>query len=206
MAGNRPGPFRFVSDGELRDIFYLTPQSGTAFMLRVGTGPFPHANEPIVTPILREMLYLFQLRPGERLELRKRIEAAFADREHIPIRAKLLSLIGRVQQEPWAFPALLDTKMCRELYTKLNGVAGASDTVASLGSDPVSDLGIAAVLKKIFDNVPGSAAVKAGAAGMAAFGVALTRYFAGKSKDYYAFYTKRISDELALRGVPPSSL
>lgn len=208
IATKRPGPYRFVSDSELRDIFYLTPQKGTTVMapFNITTPNFPHSTDPAVMSLLRELLYLFKMSVAERLQLRKRIETILNDREHIPIRAKLISLMSRIREQPWAYPALLDTKMCKELYAKLNQVAEVSDTVATVGSDPVSDIGVGAGLRKIFMSVQGSAAVKSVTAGMAAFAVSLTRFFGGKSKDYYAFYARRISNELALRGIPPSTL
>ena len=194
---NRPGPYRTVADAELRDIFFLTPQSGQALMISVKTGPFPGSTNPAVTPLLREMLYLLVMKPAELVALRRRIEHDLAGRDAIPIRAKLLSLVVHVFDEPWAFPALLDTPRCRAAYKELGGIANVSGKVSNLGTDPVSDLGVAAGLKKLF----GTALT-----GMAAFGVSLTHYFGGRSQAYYSFYAKRISDELALRGIPPSSL
>ena len=118
MAGqNRNGPYRFVRDNELRDIFFLTPQTGTAFFLTVHTGSFAGAERPEVTPILREMLYLLTMTPAELATLRKRIQGDLASRDLIPIRAKLLSLCQRVFEDPEHFPALLDTSRCKPYIT-----------------------------------------------------------------------------------------
>ena len=194
---NRPGPYRTVADAELRDIFFLTPQSAQALMISVKTGPFPGSADPVVTPLLREMLYLLTMKPAELIALRQRIEQQLAGRDAIPIRAKLLSLVAHVFDEPWAFPALLDAPRCRAAYKELSGIAKVSGKVSDLAADPVSDLGVAAGLKKLLGTT---------LTGMAAFGVSLTHYFGGRSQGYYSFYAKRLSDELALRGIPPSGL
>lgn len=192
------GPYRPVRDGELRDIFYLTPQSGRTFLLPtpVSVGAFPGSNDPRVTPMLREMLGLYGFNYGQRVRLKARIAQTLSEREVIPIRAHLISLVDRVFEKPWAFPALLDTATCRALYQKFNEVSGAADTIASTAADPIAqrglDMGVTAILKKV--------------GGMIMATLNWTQYLGGKTKDYYGFYANGISDELALRGIPPSSL
>ncbi|RYF12458.1 MAG: hypothetical protein EOO77_17385 [Oxalobacteraceae bacterium] len=190
------GLYRNVRDEELRDIFYLTPQKGSAFMLEIQTGAFHGSNRPGVTALLRDMLGLMKMTFPQRTALRQKIARTLAAREDIAVKAKLVSLTTMIPQRPWAFPALLDTPTCRGLYTEMNKIAGYADTPASGLADPVSEFGIAAAISKIF-RAFGT---------VVTFGVDLTRYLGGKTKDYYAFYAKRISDELALRGIAPSSL
>lgn len=190
------GPYRYVHDTELRDIFYLTPQTGQAFMFTVHTQAFPGADSPGVTAALREMLTIHDMSPAQRTAFKRHIAQALPSREQIVIRAHLISIVDRVFEKPWTYPALLDTNTCRELWQQLNSVASESDTVASTGADPVFSKGIGAALVFLFK--------KTGA--FITFATGYTQYLAGKNKDYYAFYAKRISDELALRGVPPSTL
>ncbi len=99
-------------------------------------------------------------------------------------------------EEPWAFPVMLDTPTCCELWHTFNAVANGSDRVASTGADPVSSKGIGAALIAIFK--------KTGA--LITFSLSYAQYIFGKNRDYYAYHARRIADELALRGVPPSSL
>ena len=190
------GPYRSVHDSELRVIFYLTPQTGRAFMFTVHTQAFNGSNTSGVTVVLREMLLLHDMSPGQRAQFKRHIAEALPSREQIAIRFHLISIVDRVFETPWAYPALLDTKTCLDLWHQFNAVATDSDTVASTGADPVSSKGVGAALVAIFK--------KAGA--FLTFTVGYTQYLAGKNKDYYAFYAKRISDELALRGIAPSSL
>jgi hypothetical protein len=192
------GPYRLVKDGELRDIFYLTPQTGRTFIypFPVTTGHFHGSQDARVTPIPREMLGLYGYTPAQGVALKGRIAAALPDREAIVIRAKLISLVDHVFEKPWAFPALLATPTCRKLFRELNATAGVADHVASTGADPATQTGLGALLTHFLK--------KAGA--VAALSVIWTQYLSGKTKDYYAFYAKRVSDELALRGIAPSSL
>jgi hypothetical protein len=190
------GFYRKIRDEELRNIFYLIPQKGSAFMLDIQTGAFHGSNRPGVTALLRDMMGLMNMTIPQRSALRQKIAGALPSREDVAIRARLISLTTIVLQRPWAFPALLDTPTCRALYAEMNKIAGYADTPASGLADPVSELGIAGAISKIFRAF----------GPMVTFGVDLTRYLGGKTKDYYAFYAKRISDELALRGISPSSL
>lgn len=191
MVKTGPGPYRVVSDGELRHIFYLAPASGDAFMFSVTTRPPPGTDKPIVTRLLRAMLYALVISSAERRALAQEIERSLHDRNDIAIKAKLLSLLEQVVDKPWAFPALMDTARCRRHYADIKGVADASDIPAKVGADPVSGLGIGALLKKLPH---------------IAFGLGLTNYFGGKSKDYYDFYARKIASELALRGIAPDTL
>lgn len=188
-----PGPHRMVADAELRPIFYLTPQSGRSFMIEVTTTPPPGSATPIVTQLLRAMLYVAVDTRPQRAALEHDIAAKLGERNDIAIRAKLLSLCRQASEKPWAYPALLDTQTCRRMYAELKPYVDTSDKVANFGSDPVSSIPIGAVLTKLIT-----------AAG--AFGFGLATYFGGKSKDYYDFYAKRIAMELALRGIPESTL
>lgn len=189
-------PYRNVQDSELRDIFYLTPQTGTSFMFTVHTPDFPGSESPAVTPILRDMLTVHDMSSPQREQLKRHIAQTLSGRDQIPIQAHLISLVDRAVEEPWAFPVMLDTPTCRELWHEFNSVATGSNTVASTGADPVSSKGIGAALVAIFK--------KTGA--LITFSVGYAQYIFGKNRDYYAFHAKRISDELALRGIPPSSL
>jgi len=193
MYQTGPGPYRPVSDGELRSIFYLTPQTGRSFSLPVSTTPPPGTDQPQVTRLLRAMLYLRVEAPNQRDALYRAIEAGLPGRNNIAIKAALLSRCRQVIETPWAYPALHDTDSCKRMYNELKPIMEASDQVANAGSDPVSSMGIGAVLTKLLSSA-------------AAFGYGLATYFGGKSKDYYDFYMRRISQELALRGVPESSL
>lgn len=191
MIRTGAGPYRTVSDRELRPIFYLVPASGDAFMFSVTTTPPPGTEKPVVTCLLRAMLYTLVASPAERQTLVQEIERALPDRNDIAIRAKLLSLVRQAQERPWAFPALVDTIRCRRYHAEMKGAADASDIPAKVGADPVSGLGIGALLKKL---------------PQVAFGLGLTNYFGGKSKDYYDFHARKIANELALRGIAPDTL
>jgi hypothetical protein len=185
------GPYRAVSDRELRPIFYLVPVTGDAFMFSVTAKPPPGTEQPVVTRLLRAMLYVLVSSNSQQQALVREIERELPDRNDIAIKAKLMSLVRLVRERPWAYPALVDTYRCHQYHSAMKGVANASDTPAKVGADPVSGLGIGALLK----SVP-----------HIAFGLGLTNYFGGKSKDYYDFYARRIADELALRGIAPSTL
>lgn len=119
--------------------------------------------------------------------------AELSGRNDIAIRAALLTRCQQVIEKPWAYPASLDTKTCRKAYLKLQPYVSASDSVANTASDPWSSALIGGVLTKLL-----GASV--------AFGYGLVTYYGGKSKDYYEFYARRIASELALRGIPESSL
>ena len=82
------------------------------------------------------------------------------------------------------------------IYHLIKQVADISDKT-STGSDPVASLGVSWLIKRV---------AGIGTAGIVGFGLQLTRYFGKKNKEYYSFYAKRISDELALRGIAPSTL
>lgn len=177
----------------MRDIFFLTPQHGRAFIFSVTTAPPPGTAQPIVTTLLRAMLYLRADTGAQRRDLQNEIEAKLSQSDNIAIRAKLLSLCQRGLEEPWAFPALYPTDALRRFYADLKPIAAVSDTVANAGADPVANMGVSAALAKMLTTA-------------AAFGWNLANYFGGKSKDYYEFYLQRIALELSRRGVPPSSL
>jgi hypothetical protein len=116
-------------------------------------------------------------------------------------------LIGQVREKPWAFPACIDTQLCRQFYKELKPIVDASESAADFMGDPVSPPAAGAASAAIASRVgPATAANIAKGFGIGSFAVSLTNFFAGKSKDYYEYYMKRISDELALRGIPPSSL
>ncbi len=207
---NGSGPYRRVSDRELRSIFYLIPQSGKSAWfvpsLLSTTMPPPGTDNPIVTEFLRAMLYV-QALPSQEQQLRREIPRRLTDRNDIAIRAKLLSLTTQIREKPWAFPACLPEKLCRQFYKELKKIVDTSEIAADFMSDPFSSSGASGASAAIANrakNFSAGAFAKGSAMGM--FAIGLTNFFGGKSKDYYEFYTKRISDELALRGIPPSSL
>lgn len=187
------GPYRNVGDGELRPIFYLTPQSGRSFMFNVTSTPPPGSDLPAVTALLRAMLYVRVDTRAERVALERDIGARLPNRNDIAIRAKLLSLCRQAADKPWGFPALIDTPTCRRIYAELKPLVNASDTITNTGSDPISAIAVGGVLRRV-----------SGAAGV--FGFGLMTYFSGKSKDCYDFYARRIASELTMRGIPESSL
>lgn len=193
MIRTGPGPHRSVADGELRSIFYLTPQRGRSFMFTVTTDAFVGSSHPAVTPLLRAMLYAVVNTPEQNRALAAEINAKLAGRETIPIRAKLLSHMNLVRQQPWAFPALYDTRTCRAMHQEISKIAGISDEVASNGNDFITEAGIGAALVRYVS-------------GVAALAWQSIRYYGGKSKDYYEFHARRIAEELALRGIPSSML
>jgi len=137
------------------------------------------------------MLYVRLANGQQRQELAKEIEKRLADRAMIPIRAKLLSLIRDVAATPWAYPACITTEECKTYWREMNKIAGWSAIPSDRTGDAVSGLGLSALLKRL---------------PQMAFGSALLNQFGGQSKDYYDSYARRLSDELALRGVPPSTL
>ena len=110
------GPYRKVDDKDLRYIFYLTPQSGRAFMLSIKTSDFPGASRPEVTPLLRAMLYVLLDSPAQRMDLRREIIDKLAGRELISIQQKLLSHIEMIQQEPYLFAPCVDTQSLLAYY------------------------------------------------------------------------------------------
>lgn len=185
------GPFRRVADSELRAIFHLTGQGGKAFMISFTVGSFAGAENPAVTPLLRALLYVRLDSAAQRAELRRAIEHGLNDRNLISIRAKLLSLMTTVMQRLWAFPACLSTTECIGYWRRMRDVAGYSAIPSDRTGDAASGLAIGRLLR----NQP-----------LLAFGAALLNQFSGQSKDYYDFYARRLSDELALRGIPPNSL
>lgn len=185
------GPFRAVSDRELRPIFYLMPATGDAFMFSVTTRPPPGSEKPEVTRLLRAMLYTLVSNEREKRELIQEIQRTLSSRNDIAIKAKLLSAMRLTREKGWAFPALVDTNRCRQYHAELKRVSDASEIPAKAGADPVSALGIGALLRKL---------------PQFAFGAGLTNYMGGKSKDYYDYYARRIANELALRGIAPDTL
>ncbi|WP_125660891.1 hypothetical protein [Sphingomonas sp. 2R-10] len=199
-----------MGDEELRSIFYLTPQSGKSAWFvpswLSSTRPPPGAGSPIVTGLLRTMLYVHAL-PSCEQQLRREIPRRLKDRNDVAIRAKLLSLTTQIRERPWAFPACLPEKLCRQFHTELKKIVDASEVAADFMSDPFSSSGASGASTAIANragNLSTGSVAKGFSMGM--FAIGLTNFFGGKSKDYYEFYTKRISDELALRGIPPSSL
>lgn len=208
LTGN--GPYRRVRDAELRDIFYLTPQTGKSFWFVPSamstTAPPPGTEKPSVTELLRALLYL-HASPAQPAELRRAIETRLTDRNDIAIRAKLLSLTTQVREKPWAYPACLSEPMCRRFYSQLKSIAGASEAAADTLGDPFSSTAAGGGTSYVTSKLP--AATRGSAAkgfGIGFFAMQLVNFFGGKSKDYHEFYMKRISDELALRGIPPNSL
>ncbi|WP_174278969.1 hypothetical protein [Sphingomonas bacterium] len=75
-----PAPYRAVQDSELRDIFYLTPQTGTSFMFTIHTPDFPGSQAPNVLVLLREMLTVHDMSPAGREQLKRRIAQALLGR------------------------------------------------------------------------------------------------------------------------------
>lgn len=204
------GPYRQVSDDELRGIFYLVPQTGKSFWFVPSifstTRPPPGTEKPVVTELLRAMLYAYT-NPTQAGELRSAIAARLPDRNDIVIRAKLLSLLGQIREKPWAYPACLETRLCRQFYNQLKPIAGVSETAAETLGDPFSGAAAGGGASHFTSKLPQATRADAAVAfGMGFFAIQLINFFGGKSKDYYEFYMKRISDELALRGIPPSSL
>lgn len=188
-----PGPHRIVHDNELRDIFFLAPQHGRAFLFSVTSSLPPGTDGLAVTALLRAMLYLRVANANQRAALGREIESKLLSHNDIAIRAKLLSLCRHAIEEPWAYPALYPTDALRRFYADLKPIASASDTVANAGADPVTNMGVSAALAKLLTTA-------------AAFGWNLANYFGGKSKDYYEFYMQRIVIELSRRGIPATSL
>lgn len=188
-----PGPYRKVLDSELRDIFFLAPQEGRAFIFSVQSTPPPGTDSPIVTGLLRAMLYFRVDNSAQRVELQREIETKLAGHNNIAIRAKLVSICRQILAEPWAYPAAYPTDALRRFHADLKPIASASDTAANMGADPVANMAVSAALAKLLSSA-------------AAFGWNLVNYFGGKSKDYYEFYLNRIVIELSRRGVPPVAL
>ncbi|WP_156347719.1 MULTISPECIES: hypothetical protein [unclassified Sphingomonas] len=204
------GPYRRVRDGELRSIFYLTQQTGkSAWFVPAWLStarPPPGTDSHVVTDLLRNMLYVHAL-PSQEQQLRREISRRLKERNDIAIRAKLLSLTTQIREKPWAFPACLPERLCRQFYQELKKIVDTSEFAADFMSDPFSSSGASGASTALVNRAKSLSAGKfARGTAMGMFAIGLTNFFAGKSKDYYEFYTKRISDELALRGIPPSSL
>lgn len=204
------GPYRAVADAELRSIFYLVSTTAKSFWFipnfLTTTTPPPGTDKPAVTQLLRALLYVHAV-PSQANELRQIIEKQLADRNDIAIRAKLLSLIGQIREKPWAFPACVATPLCRQFYARLKPIMETSEMAADFMGDPFTTAaapGAASAVAAKTGTVTAGRII--GGAAMGGSILSLTNFFAGKSKDYYEFYMKRISDELALRGIPPSSL
>jgi hypothetical protein len=152
------------------------------------------------------MLYVHAF-PSQEQQLRREIPERLKERNDIAIRAKLLSLTTQIREKPWTFPACLPEKLCRQFYQELKGIADRSEMAADFMADPASPAvgaGGVTLLQKRAGPLSAGSIAKASTMGL--FAISLTNFFAGKSKDYYEFYTRRISDELALRGIPPSTL
>lgn len=206
----RPGPYRQVRDSELRSIFFLIPMVGKSFWFvpsfMMTTTPPPGTDKPIVTQILREMLYVLAT-PSITEQLHATITRELSHRDDIAIKAKLLSLIGQIRKKPWAFPACLGTRHCRNFYHQLKSIVDASGVAADFMGDPFSTsaaTGGASAAAARARPVTGANII-----GGAAYGgmlISMTNFFASKSEGYYEAYMKGISDELALRGISPSSL
>ncbi|MBB3878936.1 hypothetical protein [Sphingomonas pseudosanguinis] len=111
--------------------------------------------------------------------------------ERIAIRAKIISLSRDVFEKPFAYHACLSTPENKTHWRELSKIAGLSAIPGDRTGDAVAGVGVAARLK----NHPALA-----------FGAALLNQFSGQSKDYYSFYAGRILNELALRGIPASSV
>lgn len=111
------GPYRSVHDSELRDIFYLTPQSGRAFMFTVHTQAFPGAASPTVTAILREMLSLHDMSPPQRVQFKRHIAEALPGREQIVIRAHLVNIVAEYRKDPGLILRYLTPRRCLNFGT-----------------------------------------------------------------------------------------
>lgn len=188
-----PGPYRVVRDIELRDIVFLTPQSGRAFALRVSTGDVHGSRRPEVAVLLRHMLSALADSRTQRDALMREIATKLPHRNDIVIRGRLLSLCRRAQEEPWHFPALVGTPALRSFHKELKALVDTSDTVANAGSDPFTSVPIGYAIAQLTTKAIG-------------FGYTLATYFADRGKNYYEFYLRRIELELALRGIPASTL
>jgi hypothetical protein len=185
------GPYRKVADSELRYSFHLGPQTAKVFALKINYPPFAGSESPLVTPFLRALLYIMLDTASQRQELRREINAKLDDRNFIPIRAKLLSLIDNIPRKPWDFPPCLSTEDCKRYWKEMSKVATVSGIPSDRTGDAVTGMGVSYLLR----NLP-----------QLAWGGALLNQFTGQSKDYYDFYARRLQDELALRGIPPSTL
>lgn len=191
MIRTGPGPYRRVSDAELRPSFYLVPQSGKAFMFSVQTGTVPGVRHPMVTPLLRAMLYSRVAGAAHRAALQREIVQRLPARNEIAIQRKLLSLLNSVIERPWAFAVCLSTSECHSYWREVSRLAGYSAVPSDRTGDAVSGVGIGALLKR-------HPAV--------AFGASLLNQMGRQSKDYYDFYARRLLNELALRGFAPDIL
>lgn len=120
------GPYRRVSDAELRDIFYLTPQTGKSFMFSITTRPVPGVNHPAVIPLLRALLYIRTASVKDRAAFVKSAERILSDRQLIAIRAKIISLSRDVFEKPFAYPACLSTPENKTYWRELSKIADLS--------------------------------------------------------------------------------
>ena len=187
------GPYRIVSDNQLRPIFNLTPPTMKIIMFSYQPPEMPGVNQSVVTTLLRAMLYLHKDAPSQRDELYRDIHDRLSGRDNLAIQAALLSRCRQALEEPWNYPALLDTQTCRQLYHQLGQVTTGSDKVASIGNNPFTNIGVGALLIKYLSKLAGS-------------GLELTTFFAGQSKDHYQFQQDRIANELALRGLSKEAI
>ncbi len=184
-----PGPFRAVSDRELPEIWYLTPQTALLFeFIPITAYPPPGADAPAVSGLLRRMLYLVKLSPAELTQLIQDMNAQLAGQQYIAIRAKLLSLLRAPFEAPWAFPAILLTADIIRLRGQMNGVVTATSIPANITS--ATPIAVALGLLSRF----------AGAA------TANAAYAASLTNRYYSSYVQKMDIELALRGINPATL
>ena len=140
-------------------------------------------------------------------QLKLAIERELQDRNDTAIKAKLLFLLTQIKEKPRAFPACVSTGLNKKFYKELAPIADISDKGANFIGDPMSTSGLSGGSAYVASKTgPATAGRIVGGAAYGGMVASLLNFFSGKSKDYYEFYMKRISDELALRGIPASSL
>lgn len=184
-----PGPYRAIPDHELRQVFYLQPQTAWLFeFIPITTSPPPGTNDPRITLLLRRMLYLRTMNMESIERLATEIHSLQSDRQMIAISAKLLSFMRHVFSEPWAFPALLKNE---EIIYYRRAFSGVVDVTRIPGNVTASTPAAVAI---------GWLSKFAGTA------VAHTSYAASLTNRHYDFYLQRMNTELNLRGINASLL
>lgn len=135
-----PGPYRSVTDAELRPIFYLVPQKAYVLELfPITTSPPPGVGDPRVTVLLRRILYVRRLAMPDMRRLAEDAHALATDRQMISISAKLISLMRAAFETPWAYPALLSTPEILAARRAASGVVDATRLAANgTASTPVA--------------------------------------------------------------------
>lgn len=184
-----PGPYRAIPNQELRQVFYLEPQTAWLFeFIPITTSPPPGTSDPRVTALLRRMLYLTRLDPPSLEQLMQDAHALANDRQMIAISARLLSLMRQAFQTPWAFPALLESKDIIALRPAFKGVVD----ITRIPGNITAATPVALALSKLRMFAGGT--------------VANASYMASLTNRHYDFYLQRMNTELIFRGLNPSLL